>query len=188
MTVTNAPSYSSPVIRSLRRQMHWIRNGMGFFDCPMPRNPRRSHSGSRLSSSAQQRTMAEEISPTVLPEGGDSSAAPRDEKAAVFKRRLAGCGVCCLCCTVVPILAVYFFVLPGEPETAVLYEDGSVPSAAKGERPSVGTFNSAVYSGEGAPGIPVSQYPPAVSQYPSILGRPNFGGLVLGCIEADFCY
>ena len=35
--------------------------------------------------------------------------------------------------------------------------------------------------------ILVSQYHPAVSQYPSILGRPNFGGLVLGCIEADFC-
>ena len=33
----------------------------------------------------------------------------------------------------------------------------------------------------------VSQYPPTVSQYPSILGRPNFRGLVLGCIEADLC-
>ena len=36
--------------------------------------------------------------------------------------------------------------------------------------------------------IPVSQYPSilrqaVVSQYP----MPNFGGLVLGCIEADFC-
>ena len=44
---------------------------------------------------------------------------------------------------------------------------------------------SADYSGR--VGGLVSQYPPEVSQYPSILGRPNFGGIVLGCIEADFC-
>ena len=37
------------------------------------------------------------------------------------------------------------------------------------------------------PSIPVSQCPQAVFQYPSILGRPNFGGHVLGCIEAKFC-
>ena len=36
----------------------------------------------------------------------------------------------------------------------------------------------------GVPSIPVSQYPPAGKQYPSLL---RHGGLVLGCIEADYC-
>ena len=26
-----------------------------------------------------------------------------------------------------------------------------------------------------------------VSQYPSILGKPNFGGLVFCCVKTDFC-
>ena len=47
-----------------------------------------------------------------------------------------------------------------------------------------GYVSSVVYSG-GGPSIPVSYYPPAGAQYPSI--PLNFERLFLGCIEADLC-
>ena len=59
-----------------------------------------------------------------------------------------------------------------------LYAAGEIAGGVHGNQ-------CCLFRGRGGGSIPLSQYPPARVQYPSI--PSNFERFVLGCIEADFC-